>query len=144
MEGKERTQGQRGAGRARVAGGARATHLGGQGRDAGGAAGGSWRCADAPNLPRRDEPQRSQRRAEGPVSGWASRFKGLASRARGSFGFGARGWRTRLRPRAPPPSSAPASTGSARSRKRPTGAAASTARRPRRPRGTHGSSRASP
>ena len=69
MEGKERTQGQRGAGRARAAGGARATHLGGQGRDAGGAAGGSWRCADAQNLPRRDEPQRSQRRAEGPVSG---------------------------------------------------------------------------
>ena len=96
MEGKEIPRGQRGAGRARAAGGARATHLGGQGRDGGGAAGGSWRCADAPNLPRRDEPQRSQRRAEGPVSGWASRLKGLASRARGSFGFGARGWRTRL------------------------------------------------
>ncbi len=74
MEGKERPRGQRVAGRARAAGDARATHLGGQGRDAGGAAEGSWRCADAPNLPRRDEPQRSQRRAEGPVSGWASRW----------------------------------------------------------------------
>ena len=59
MEGKEIPRGQRGAGRARAAGGARATHLGGQGRDGGGAAGGSWRCADAQNLPRRDEPQRS-------------------------------------------------------------------------------------
>ena len=45
MEGKEIPRGQRGAGRARAAGGARATHLGGQGRDGGGAAGGSWRCA---------------------------------------------------------------------------------------------------
>ena len=44
MEGKEIPRGQRGAGRARAAGGARATHLGGQGRDGGGAAGGSWRC----------------------------------------------------------------------------------------------------
>ena len=97
MEGKEIPRGQReGRGERALPGGARATHLGGQGRDGGGAAGGSWRCADAQNLPRRDEPQRSQRRAEGPVSGLASRFKGLASRARGSFGFGARGWRTRL------------------------------------------------
>ena len=96
MEGKERTQGQRGAGRARAAGGARATHLGGQGRDACGAAGGSWRCADAQNLPRRDEPQRSQRRAEGPVSGCLQGSRGwLAGRAGPSgsgHGVGARGW----------------------------------------------------
>ena len=96
MEGKERPRGQRGEGAASAAGGARATHIGDQGRGGGSEEGGSWRCADAQNLQRRDEPQRSQRRAEGPVSGWASRFKGLASRARGSFGFGARGWRTRL------------------------------------------------
>ena len=81
MEGKERTRGQRGAGRARAAGGARATHLGGQGRDAGGAAGGSWRCADAQNLQRRDEPQRSPPTARGlPGTPPAVRRRGAVAR----------------------------------------------------------------